>query len=347
MEFRLPPNRNFPNDWFEILHYDGSTYIHEKSSKINSTPFNPDYTPQTELERYMYTGRNWDKRWLWGEKMSLCLSSNPGITLDFIKAHPEKPWNFGSFGVSCNPNFTPEIILENIDDGRLSWGYTGLTRNPSITIDLIEKTSDKWWCWGEQGLSQHPAMTLEYVLEIDADADPRKRWEWGGYGLSRNPCITPEYAEETPYRDWEWGMSGFSRNPSVSPEYIEDHPEKSWCWGARGISANPSLTPEFIKRHFDKLDTLSPFGLAINPALTDSLLKELLVLYPHKRWDEMSLCKNPSITIEFLKKYILDKDSLWCLTTFERLLSQRWSYFKLEDPAKNTNPVLSWISSSS
>jgi hypothetical protein len=345
MEFRLPSERVFPHNWFEVLHYDGSTSVHEVSSKINSTPFNPEYTPQTELERYMYTGRNWDKRWVWGENMSLCLSSNSQITFDFIKAHPEKPWNFGSFGVSCNPNFTPEMILENIHDERLSWGYTGISRNPSITIDLIEKTPDKWWIWGQEGLSQHPAMTLDYVLEIDADAHPKKRWEWGAYGLSRNPCITPEYAEETPYRKWEWGISGFSRNPSVSPDYIEDHPEKPWYWGARGISANPSLTPEFIKRHFEKLDTQSPFGLSTNPAMTDSLLEELLVLYPHKKWDAIGLCKNPSITIDYLKRNLPPGYDWRFLESFERLLSQRWSYFKIEDSIKK--PLLSWVSSSS
>ena len=54
------------------------------------------------------------------------MSNNPSVTLEFIEKHIDKPWD---------------------------WGSTGLSINPSITLEFIEKHIDKPWDWGPKGMS--------------------------------------------------------------------------------------------------------------------------------------------------------------------------------------------------
>ena len=41
------------------------------------------------------------------------ISCNPNITMEFIKANPDKPWNWHR--ISRNPNITMKMIKENTD----------------------------------------------------------------------------------------------------------------------------------------------------------------------------------------------------------------------------------------
>jgi hypothetical protein len=61
------------------------------------------------------------------------------------------------------------------------WGNWGLSLNPSITAEFVEKHLDKPWDWGEYGLSSNPAITMSFV-----EKHLEKPWDWGKYGLSRN-----------------------------------------------------------------------------------------------------------------------------------------------------------------
>ena len=48
-------------------------------------------------------------------------------------------------------------------DKSWNWGKYGLSRNPAITPDFIEKHLDKPWHWGERGLSRNPAITPDFI----------------------------------------------------------------------------------------------------------------------------------------------------------------------------------------
>ncbi len=56
--------------------------------------------------------------WVWGRGG---LSSNPGITLDFIIQFPDKPWYWGQCGLSSNPGITLDFILQ-FPDEPWDWG---------------------------------------------------------------------------------------------------------------------------------------------------------------------------------------------------------------------------------
>jgi hypothetical protein len=97
------------------------------------------------------------------------------------------------------------------------------------------------WYWGYSGLSENPSISPEFVEKhID------KPWHWGRYGLSSNPSISPEFVEKHIDKPWYWGRYGLSNNPSISPEFIEKYIDKPWEWGWRGLSSNP-FTSEIKK----------------------------------------------------------------------------------------------------
>ena len=47
-------------------------------------------------------------------------------------------------GISCNPNITIDIIDKYPDK---SWNWDGISCNPNITMDIIEKYPNKPWSW--------------------------------------------------------------------------------------------------------------------------------------------------------------------------------------------------------
>ena len=53
------------------------------------------------------------------------------MTLDFIEAHPEYPWDWS--GVSWNPNLTMDFIEAHPE---YPWNWDVVSRNPKITMDF-------------------------------------------------------------------------------------------------------------------------------------------------------------------------------------------------------------------
>ena len=60
----------------------------------------------------------------------------------YIKDHPDKPWNWKS--LSSNLNITWEIIQQNPDK---PWDWMWLSNNPNITWEIIQSNPDKPWDW--------------------------------------------------------------------------------------------------------------------------------------------------------------------------------------------------------
>lgn len=160
-----------------------------------------------------------DKQWNWRE-----LSSNPKITVDFIEKHLDKEWYW--YGISRNPNVTlefiekyqtkdwnwdviiskPYITLEIIEqilnkdcgcfispknwtlcNKNWSW-YNGISRNPNLTLEFIEKYIEKDWDWGE--ISRHQILTIEFVQKYI-----EKDWDWSFWGIPHNHYLTMDFIE--------------------------------------------------------------------------------------------------------------------------------------------------------
>ena len=56
--------------------------------------------------------------------------------MDFVEKHMDKPWCWGSYGLSSNPSLTPDFIEKHIEKP-WDWGSNGLSSNPFTFI--IEK----------------------------------------------------------------------------------------------------------------------------------------------------------------------------------------------------------------
>ena len=70
--------------------------------------------------------------------------------------------------------------MDKFSDSKYKWCWYGLTRNPIITLDIINTNPNKPWDWC--GFSMNPNITWDIV-----QANPDKPWTWGE--LSRNPSM--------------------------------------------------------------------------------------------------------------------------------------------------------------
>jgi len=107
------------------------------------------------IKEYLYLDWNWRE-----------LSKHRNITLDIIDNNPRLPWDW--FFVCQNPNITIEIVLKN--SNRL-WNWRSLSINENITMDVIEKNIEKSWSWGY--ISRNPNLTLNMLYKY-----PNKGWDW-------------------------------------------------------------------------------------------------------------------------------------------------------------------------
>lgn len=84
------------------------------------------------------------------------LSSNPNITIEFIKQNLNKNW--GWISLSRNPAIKLQDIIDNPN---LPWNYNTMSSNPNITLNFVYRNIDKNWNWEE--LSRNK---LEYDTKI-------------------------------------------------------------------------------------------------------------------------------------------------------------------------------------
>ena len=61
-------------------------------------------------------------------------------------------------GISCNPNITMEIIEKYPDK---PWSWCHISDNPNITMEFIEKYPEKPWEW--MSISENSNITIEII----------------------------------------------------------------------------------------------------------------------------------------------------------------------------------------
>jgi hypothetical protein len=184
---------------------------------------------------------------------------------------------------------------------------------------FIESTGvrEKPWHLGDNGLSKNPSITAAFVDYYIDMTHPKvnfplgNAWVWCDNGLSANPSITQSFVLKYIDKPWKWGECGLSSNPAITPNFVEyimeNYPNIRWHWGCGGLSINPSITKEFVLKYIDKPWRWGLYySLATNPVVTPDFLEHIMEHYPHikLRWGYGGLSSNPSITLEFVLKYI-------------------------------------------
>jgi len=170
--------------------------------------------------------------WDW---FSITVNRNAWTSADLL-AHPDLPWHWPL--ISNDVQLTPELLTRLRD----KWNYESLSRNPSVTLDMIEAFPDHPWNW--MRVSQNPNLTLDYVLQ-----HPERPWDLDllHYSLPLGGQVR-RFRTVVPSVDW----AKLSYNPSITVHDILENIDAPWH--SRGISTFMNLTIQDIRQLQARLD---------------------------------------------------------------------------------------------
>ncbi len=108
-------------------------YMHDAKSFGTITVHSSFSQSVDDLE---FIEENLDMYWNWGKEG---LSSNPNVTLEFIKAHSDKPWD-----LSYNPNLTVDFIRQHLDE--IEWiPLSSNSLNGVKTFTFLDELEHTWY----------------------------------------------------------------------------------------------------------------------------------------------------------------------------------------------------------
>jgi hypothetical protein len=179
------------------------------------------------------------------------------------------------------------------------WSIDELSRNPRLTMTIVNKFPNKRWDWIY--LSGNRGITMQDIID-----NPDKPWDYAEIGS--NPNLTIEFLDAN--LDKQWGTwIAVSSNANISLKSIEDRLDKpGYNWSTLGLSANPNLTMQFVNDHprgvknaqgaYD--EKWSYILMSSNPGITIQDIEN----NPTLSWNWNRVLSNRNFTIEDAKKYI-------------------------------------------
>lgn len=280
---------------------------------------------------------------------------NPNITMEVIANHPEINWDYTN--ISENPNLSGAFICNSerkrerfyprysiscnpcisMTDIRtyhmhINWDWRGVSRNPNLTMDVVESFSRKDWNWDV--LSRHKLLTMGIVERL-----PDKSWNWKD--ISSHPNITMDNIEGNPQFPWNWEY--ISLNPNITIEFVSKHPNEQWdlenlaknknidikkFLQKFGFSLTPMIMHNLSTNHSLTIDIVNKFrlcewnwkGISSNPNISMKMIEDNL----DKPWSAVGLSQNPNLTYDFIIKhpeiqFEWASVSLYCKFTSEQL----------------------------
>jgi len=157
-----------------------------------------DVTPACVLE-------NIDFPWYWEEVLRYYGKKCPDEIIEHAKS-------MGIYGL--HTKIHDELIGLSPEDFYKNWTPVFISKNRTITWELVQKTI-------------------------------RLPWNWGY--LSRNPCITWDVIRDNP--GYKWCPESVSMNPSITLDIIVSNPDYPWSW--KHVSCNPSITLAAVKENLN------------------------------------------------------------------------------------------------
>jgi hypothetical protein len=196
------------------------------------------------------------------------ISARTDITTDYIKAHPEYPWDYEV--ITYNQTLTVDFIKENVHKG---WKWNGFQYNKAIDFKAIIREFPDKIHDGElrfrltaQKILDMDSRTLHVLLHtcdsknvdiceiVDANID--KPWDWEQISLSANltlPFIV-KYADSL-----LWSYMTYSVNKQI----IFDNPELPWEY-EEFTKRNDLTRHEFIEHIMEYTDR---YSMSMNPVI--------------------------------------------------------------------------------
>jgi hypothetical protein len=154
------------------------------------------------------------------------ISQSIGITMEDIEQNSDLPWALDY--VYKNRNLTKEFLKSHgnqeigwsrlsmsakyisIEDGD-KWDYEELSKNESITPELVEQHLDKPWNF--ISLSGNSAISPSFI-----ERHISERWDWKL--ISSNKSITQEFFLRRINKNWDF--DALARNRSVPVNFVEE-----------------------------------------------------------------------------------------------------------------------------
>jgi hypothetical protein len=242
-----------------------------------------------------------EKKWNWS-----CISINPNITWDIVKAHPNLPWNW--MNLSFNKNITLKILKEN-PQYPWDWGYFS-SCNPNLTWDQVRyepnikdicyynnNLIDSWKKSSFKWIDIHPRL-LALSRKLKEGYTFRIKYY---YQYEPDLHLTWNHLKNTPWNDvYGWGY--ISSHPNITWDIIKAHPDMPWQW--HNVSGNLNITWDIVQANPD-----FPWNwtwLSCNPNITWDIIQA----HPEKSWDWNLISKNPNISWDIVEKNP-DKPWFW------------------------------------
>ena len=216
-------------------------------------------------------------------------SSNPNLTIEFIRKHKDKYWHRPS--ISINPGIKPYDILKNLD---LPWSLLDIEENPNITMEFVNEISlPNNFTGFYSRLSGRSTITME-------DIENNLHLPWNFYNIIENPNITLDFYNK--YRNRFKGHTAYhlrmlSKSKYTTLEMIKNFPNSEY-WGFYDVSENPNLTFEFINENLDKKGWNWKY-ISTNMKVTMKDIEK----YPDFKWDYWYISSNEGITIKDVKNH--------------------------------------------
>jgi hypothetical protein len=292
--------------------------------------------------------REYENKELHGQTLDWnVLSSNRRLTLDMLRAFPDKRWDWKQ--ISDNYCLTIEWLIEFPDK---PWNWKDITKHRNITVEHIQQYPNFPWvteelCWNknmtlELALENHIKwswnkiewnilcfnnnLPIEIILEkqnmtvFDKDGKYITPWKWNW--LSKNKHLTMKIVKNNLDKNWNW--YDITLNANISLDDILANPDYPWDLNVLcikdGIDMNfiVSHPPEFFKNRLS--------GKSWNTEYVSSYLGTVknIKKYPDYPWDFDSICNSYLLTIGHLLEFP-DKQFNWsaisdsCNLTFEML----------------------------
>jgi hypothetical protein len=124
------------------------------------------------------------------------------------------------FQISEHHDLTWKIIQKSIRDDPAAFDWTGISKNPNVTLEIIQENPHLPWDWDI--IIQQPYISQEYIEANYDKYDPL--------------CI--------------------EQNPNLTIEFMLRHPELNWY----GVWLNPNLTWETVAPYANKCSSWELLG---------------------------------------------------------------------------------------
>jgi len=133
--------------------------------------------------------------WNW---RAISNNTNPSFTMAFYEANLDKDKQLCWVGLSYHPQLTLDFVKAHIDK---PWHWPDISQNPAISLSDITENPELPWDWGQ--IAYNPNVTEEFIPVIEKHFNnPEILW----HRLSHNDNISSDFIYANMDKPWSWSI---------------------------------------------------------------------------------------------------------------------------------------------